>query len=81
VRQLLSHTAGAPNGCLCDGIQTDAQPDRHAQDLVARLRDRPVPAAVSADRHGYSNLGHLVLAEVVAVAAGEPFEQSPGTAA
>jgi CubicO group peptidase (beta-lactamase class C family) len=75
VRQLLSHTAGAPNPLPLRWIQTGRQPDGHAAELAARLRDRARPRRPVGGAARYSNLGYLLLADIVADAAGEPFEQ------
>jgi CubicO group peptidase (beta-lactamase class C family) len=74
VRQLLSHTAGAPNPPPLRWIQTSRQPDGQAAELTRRLRDRARPRRPVGGPARYSNLGYLLLADIVAAAAGEPFE-------
>ncbi|GAA3168969.1 serine hydrolase domain-containing protein [Blastococcus jejuensis] len=75
VRQLLDHTSGAPNPLPLrwvlptDRAATEAAPAAAA--LLAR-HGRPRRAAGGPAR--YSNVGYLVLAEVIAAAAGQPFE-------
>ncbi len=75
VRQLLNHTAGAPNPLPLRWIQTAEQPDSHAPELIERLRDRARPSRPVGGLARYSNLGYLLLAEVVAATAEQPFEQ------
>ena len=76
VRQLMSHTAGAPNPVPLRWVLP-----ADATDAEVRARTRRI-----LDRHGhpsrrvggparYSNVGYLVLAEVISAAAGEPFEE------
>jgi CubicO group peptidase (beta-lactamase class C family) len=75
IRQLLNHTAGAPNPLPLRWIQTAEQPDSHAQQLIKRLRDHARPSRPVGGLARYSNLGYLLLADVVAAAAQQPFEQ------
>jgi CubicO group peptidase (beta-lactamase class C family) len=75
VRHLLSHTGGAPNPPPLRWIETSRQPDGHAAELTRRLRDRARPRRPVGGPARYSNLGYLLLADIVAAAAGEPFEQ------
>ena len=75
IRQLLNHTAGAPNPLPLRWIQTADQPDSQARELVEHLRDRARPTRPIGTTARYSNLGYLLLAEIIATAAAEPFEQ------
>jgi CubicO group peptidase (beta-lactamase class C family) len=75
IRQLLNHTAGAPNPLPLRWIQTAEQPDSHARQRIERLRDRARPSRAVGGPARYSNLGYLLLADVVAEAAAQPFEQ------
>lgn len=74
VRQLLSHTAGLPNPLPLRWIQVDGEaPDRAAR-LRAGLARRTRPTRRPGGPARYSNLGFLVLAEVISRVAGRPFE-------
>jgi CubicO group peptidase (beta-lactamase class C family) len=74
VGQLLDHTAGLANPLPVRWVRPIDRPAR--PELLDRLAPRHRrlrrPAGVNAR---YSNLGYLLLAEVIAAAAGEPFEQ------
>ena len=74
VRQLLDHTAGAPNPVpvrwVLPADATDADVAAFARRILARHGRPQRPPGPPAR---YSNLGYLVLAEAVARAAGEPF--------
>jgi CubicO group peptidase (beta-lactamase class C family) len=73
-RQLMSHTAGLPNPLPLRWIEVDGEaPDRAARLRAALLRrSRPIRHPGGPAR--YSNLGFLVLAEVIARTSGRPFE-------
>jgi len=72
VRQLLDHTSGAPNPLPLRWIQpTGRVHDDATAELLARHGRPRRPAG---GRARYSNVGYLVLAEVVASVAGQPFE-------
>jgi CubicO group peptidase (beta-lactamase class C family) len=75
VRQLLDHTSGASNPLpLRWVLPTDralAEAGAHAAALVAR---HGRPGRPARGRARYSNIGYLVLAEVIAQASGRPFE-------
>ncbi|SDC52915.1 CubicO group peptidase, beta-lactamase class C family [Geodermatophilus telluris] len=76
VRQLLDHTAGAANPLPVRWVLPAAAGDADVSAATRRVLDRhghPKRSAGGPAR--YSNLGYLVLAEVVSHAAGEPFEQ------
>lgn len=74
VRQLLDHTAGAPNPLPVRWVlpvdADDAEVDAFARRVLAR-HGRPRRPAGGPAR--YSNVGYLVLAEAVSRAAGAPF--------
>ena len=74
VRHLLQHTSGLANPLPLRWVRPagDAQPDRFALDQVERRRrvSRNPGRAAS-----YTNLGYLALGEVIAAAAGGPFEE------
>ncbi len=76
IRQLLDHTSGAANPLPLRWVVPADLPDSavraRAAELVAR-HGRPRRAAGGPAR--YSNVGYLVLAEAVARAAGQPFEE------
>jgi CubicO group peptidase (beta-lactamase class C family) len=77
IRQLLDHTSGAGNPLpLRWVVPAGADPAAvraRTADLVARHGAPRRPAGAPAR---YSNVGYLVLAEVIARAAGEPFEDA-----
>jgi CubicO group peptidase (beta-lactamase class C family) len=73
VRQLLNHTSGIGNPLPIRWVHPADAPDRDA-DLYARLhrtisRPRRAPGGPAA----YSNVGYLVLGQVLAAASGRPF--------
>ncbi|WP_433781404.1 serine hydrolase domain-containing protein [Actinomycetospora sp. CA-101289] len=74
LRQLLDHTAGASNPLPLRWVRPAAAPDP-ADDEVHRLLRRARPTRRIGGQARYSNLGYLLLAEAIAQAAGEPFEQ------
>ena len=75
VRQLLNHTAGAANPLP---VRWVLPADSSAEDVRAftrRLLDRHGrPKRRAGGPARYSNVGYLILAEVISAAAGEPFE-------
>src|SRR4051794_9702540 len=74
-RQLLNHTAGAANPLPVRWVLPADAPDAAVDAFVRRLlarHGRPTRPADGPAR--YSNLGYLVLAEVIARTTGEPFE-------
>lgn len=79
LRELLTHSAGLPAGLPGDGAATRAleRADLHgAADLagvVARLRDVPL-AADPGTRFGYDGAATEILARVVEVVSGQPFD-------
>jgi CubicO group peptidase (beta-lactamase class C family) len=76
VRDLLSHTAGAGNPLPLRWVLPADRPDADAQAFAAELLRRHGrqrrPAGGPAR---YSNVGYLVLAEVIARATGKPFDE------
>jgi len=76
VRQLLNHTAGAANPLpvrwVLPADATDDDVEASSQRLLARHARPKRPAGGPAR---YSNLGYLVLAEVISAATGEPFPE------
>jgi CubicO group peptidase (beta-lactamase class C family) len=79
VRQLLNHTAGLGNPLPIRWVHTaDAEgpaPHEMLQGLMARRRPYRGPVG---GRARYSNVGYLAVGEVVATAAGMPFEEYVG---
>jgi CubicO group peptidase (beta-lactamase class C family) len=76
VRQLLNHTAGFANPIPVRWVRPAAQPAPDPREFLASLLARhgtPKYAIGGAAR--YSNLGYLMLAEVIAEAAGRPFTE------
>jgi CubicO group peptidase (beta-lactamase class C family) len=75
IRQLLNHTAGAANPLPLRWVQPAGAPPGVARDKVGTLLRRARPRRPVGELARYSNLGYLVLADVIAAAAGEPFEK------
>jgi len=74
IRQLLDHTAGAPNPLPLRWVQPATAPPTRSREDVHRLLQRARPRRAVGRQAHYSNVGYLLLAEAVAQAAGEPFE-------
>jgi CubicO group peptidase (beta-lactamase class C family) len=74
IRQLLDHTAGAPNPLPLRWVQPADEPAEGDRDAVRRLLQRARPRRAVSRQARYSNIGYLLLAEAVAQAAGEPFQ-------
>jgi CubicO group peptidase (beta-lactamase class C family) len=76
VRQLLSHTAGVANPIPVRWVRPADQPAPDPREfldsLLARYHRPKYPIGGAAR---YSNLGYLILAEVIAQAAGRPFTE------
>ena len=76
VRQLLSHTAGVANPIPVRWVrpadQPAPQPGEFLDALLARYGTPKYPVGGAAR---YSNLGYLILAEVIAQASGQPFTE------
>ena len=74
VRQLLDHTAGLPNPLPIRWIRPAADDAPDPARFLARLLAKHGAAKHPiGGRARYSNVGYLVLAEVIAAAVGEPF--------
>jgi CubicO group peptidase (beta-lactamase class C family) len=75
VRQLLSHTAGAPNPLPLRWVLPADATHADVAAFTRRILDRHGhPSRPVGGPARYSNVGYLVLAEVISAAAGEPFE-------
>ena len=75
VRQLLSHTAGAPNPVPLRWVLPADATAAEVRTRTCRILDRHGrPSRPAGGPARYSNVGYLVLAEVISAAAGEPFE-------
>ena len=75
VRQLISHTSGAPNPLPLRWVHPAAEHatfDEHAA-LVAVLRAHPRLAFAPGAKYKYSNIGYWLLGGIVERAAGRPF--------
>lgn len=75
IRQLLSHTSGAPNPLPLRWVHPAAAHvifDERAA-LTAVLRDHPRLAFAPGAKYAYSNIGYWLLGWVVAEASGRPF--------
>jgi D-alanyl-D-alanine carboxypeptidase len=75
VRQLLSHTSGAPNPIPLRWVHRAARHqvfDENAA-LAAVLRDHPRASFKPGTRYGYSNIGYWLLGKIVERATGETF--------
>lgn len=66
VRHLLTHSSGLPNNYVADG-----KSDRSA--AVAAVLSQPLDAAPG-EQYAYSNDGYALLAAIVEIASGRPFE-------
>jgi CubicO group peptidase (beta-lactamase class C family) len=75
VRQLLDHTAGAANPVPVRWVLPADASDADVTAFARRVLDRyPRPTRAVGGPARYSNLGYLVLAEIIAQVSGEPFE-------
>ena len=75
VRHLLDHTAGFANPLPLRWIRPAGAPATPSAEVLARLLDRHGrPRREVGGEARYSNLGYLVLGEVIAAAPGTPFE-------
>lgn len=76
VRHLLSHSAGLANPIPVRWVhradQPGRDPDRLAREQLAKHRRLRAPAG---ERAAYSNLGYIVLGELIATASGRGFEE------
>lgn len=75
VRHLLSHSAGLRNPVPIRWVHRAADPRPDPHDFLARLLARQHrPRSEPGTRASYSNVGYLALGEVIAAAAGRPYE-------
>src|SRR3954469_1556021 len=75
VRQLLDHTAGAANPLPVRWVLSADAGDADVAAFARRVLDRhPHPTRPAGGQARYSNLGYLLLAEIISHVAGEPFE-------
>ncbi len=74
IRQLLNHTAGAANPPPLRWVRPAGGSTDATRDKVGTLLRRARPTRPVGELARYSNLGYLVLADVIATVAGEPFE-------
>jgi CubicO group peptidase (beta-lactamase class C family) len=76
VRQLLGHTSGLANPLPLRWIHPAGEPGPDPRELVAGLLARyGRPRSEPGERAAYSNIGYLVLGELVAAASGLPFRR------
>jgi CubicO group peptidase (beta-lactamase class C family) len=75
VRHLLDHSAGLPNPLPIAWVHPAGFPGPDAHEFTRRLlqRHRRLQATPGA-RSSYSNLGYLVLGEVISAVTGQPYE-------
>ncbi len=71
IHHLLSHTSGIPS--YTEPKPAEACARRTAEEIVALFRDKPLDFAPGS-QWAYSNSGYLLLGEIVAHAAGMPYE-------
>ena len=74
IRQLLNHTAGAANPLPLRWVQPAGGSPGATRDKVEALLRRARPTRPVGELARYSNLGYLLLADVIATVTGEPFE-------
>jgi CubicO group peptidase (beta-lactamase class C family) len=76
VRHLLNHSSGLPNPVPIRWAHGAADPGPGSAALLARLLARPHrPRSAPGTGASYSNVGYLALGEVIAAAAGRPYEE------
>ncbi|UDY35685.1 serine hydrolase domain-containing protein [Dermatobacter hominis] len=75
VRHLLAHSSGLSNPVPIRWVHAAGRPRPDPRDFLARLlRRQRRPRGAPGARARYSNVGYLALGEVIAAAAGAPFE-------
>lgn len=75
IRDLLNHTAGAPNPLPVRWVLPANATETDVAAFTRRLLNRhPRPNKPAGGTARYSNLGYLLLAEIISRATGEPFE-------
>ena len=76
IRQLLNHSSGIPNPPPLRWIHPADHPGPKPREMVSRLLDRyGRPRFEPGDHSSYSNIGYLVLGEVIAELSGLPYKQ------
>jgi CubicO group peptidase (beta-lactamase class C family) len=76
VRQLLNHSSGLANPPPLNWVHLVAQPFPDSRAMVARLlKQHPRLVFEPGTRSAYSNIGFLVLGEVIAAASGMPYRE------
>ncbi len=75
IRDLLNHTAGAANPMPLRWVHPAERPREAGDAAVARLIRAARPRTHATGEVRYSNVGYLLLGEVIARTAGEPFQQ------
>lgn len=76
VRELLAHTAGLPNPIPVTWVHLADEPGPDLDSMVsARVGTNPGLDAIPGSRSAYSNLGYLLLGQIVARVSGERFER------
>jgi CubicO group peptidase (beta-lactamase class C family) len=75
VRQLLTHTAGLTNPLPIRWVHPAADPAPNQSELVRRLVTRRTFARPPGHEARYSNLGYLLVAEVIHQMTGQPFAE------
>jgi CubicO group peptidase (beta-lactamase class C family) len=76
VRHLLTHSSGLRNPLPIRWVHRAADPGPGADAFLARLLARQHrPRSAPGTRAAYSNVGYLALGEVIAAAAGRPYEE------
>ena len=76
VRELLAHTAGLPNPIPVTWIHLADEPGPDLDAMVlARVGADPELDAIPGTKSAYSNLGYLLLGQIVERASGESFER------
>ncbi len=76
VRQLLNHSSGIPNPPPLRWIHPADEPGPKPREMVSRLLDRyGKPRFEPGDHSSYSNIGYLVLGELIAEVSGIPYKE------
>ncbi len=79
VRHLLSHSSGLANPVPIRWVHRAGDPRPDPAGFLARLLARQHrPRSAPGTRASYSNVGYLALGEVIAAAAGQPYERFVG---
>jgi CubicO group peptidase (beta-lactamase class C family) len=75
VRHLLSHSAGLGNPLPIRWVHPADQPARESHEFAAELLRGQRLRRPPGERAAYSNAGYIALGEVIAAAAGQPYEE------